>query len=174
MNHETFTFSVHSFLSSILPFKPIFLSSPAFLVRPFRFSCCVSTVVFDFPFIFSKDLVMCLVTQSYLTLCDPTDCSLPGSSVHGDSPARILERVAMPSSRGSSQPRDHSGLPQCRQILYRLGHQGSLGYLHIMFMDENDLLFLFSYCLCRVLISKLCTEWVKECFLFVHGLEEFV
>ena len=31
---------------------------------------------------------MCLVTQSCLTLCDPMDCSLPGSSVHGDSPGK--------------------------------------------------------------------------------------
>ena len=44
--------------------------------------------------------------QSYLTLCDPMDYSLPGSSVHGILQARILEWVAMPSSRGSSQPRD--------------------------------------------------------------------
>ena len=34
---------------------------------------------------------------------DPMDCSLPGSSVHGISQARILERVAIPFSRGSSQ-----------------------------------------------------------------------
>ena len=40
--------------------------------------------------------------QSCLTLCDPVDYSLPGSSVHGISQARILEWVAMPSSRGSS------------------------------------------------------------------------
>ena len=32
--------------------------------------------------------VLCLVTQSALTLCDPMDCSLPGSSVHGDSPGK--------------------------------------------------------------------------------------
>ena len=44
--------------------------------------------------------------QSCLTLYDPMDCSLPGSSVHGILQARILEWVAMPSSRGSSQPRD--------------------------------------------------------------------
>ena len=41
-----------------------------------------------------------------LTLCDPLDRSLPGSSVHGILQARILEWVAMPSFRGSSQPRD--------------------------------------------------------------------
>ena len=46
-----------------------------------------------------------LVTKPCLTLCDPMDCNPPGSSVHGDSPARILEWVAVPSSRESSQPR---------------------------------------------------------------------
>ena len=49
--------------------------------------------------------MLCLFAQSCLTLCDPMDYSLPGSSVHGDSPARILEKVAMPSHRGSSEPR---------------------------------------------------------------------
>ena len=44
--------------------------------------------------------------QSYPTLCDLIDCSLPGSSVHGILQARILEWVAMSSSRGSSWPRD--------------------------------------------------------------------
>ena len=47
-----------------------------------------------------------LVTQSCLTLCDPKDCSLPNSPVHGILQARILEWVAIPFSRGSSQPRD--------------------------------------------------------------------
>ena len=47
-----------------------------------------------------------LVSQSCLTLCDPMDCSLPGSSVHGILQARILESVAMPSSRVSSWCRD--------------------------------------------------------------------
>ena len=41
-----------------------------------------------------------------LALCDPVGCSTPGSSVHGILQARILEWVAMPSSRGSSRPRD--------------------------------------------------------------------
>ena len=44
--------------------------------------------------------------QSHPTLSDPKDCSPPGSSVHGILQARILEWVAMPSSRGSFQPRD--------------------------------------------------------------------
>ena len=46
------------------------------------------------------------VTQLCPTLCDPMDCSLPGSSVHGILQARILEWVAMPFSRESSQSRD--------------------------------------------------------------------
>ena len=46
------------------------------------------------------------VAQSYLTLCNPMDCSLSASYVLGILQARILEWIAMPSSRGSSQPRD--------------------------------------------------------------------
>ena len=53
-------------------------------------------------------VLLCLVTQSCLTLCDPMDCSPPGFSVHGILQARMLEWVAMPSSRGSSQPRDRT------------------------------------------------------------------
>ena len=53
-------------------------------------------------------VVLCcvLVAQSCLTLCDPMDCSPPGSSVHEIFQARILEWVAISFSRGSSQPRD--------------------------------------------------------------------
>ena len=46
--------------------------------------------------------VLCLVTQSFPTLCHPMDCSLPGSSIQ----ARILEWIDMPSSRRPSQSRD--------------------------------------------------------------------
>ena len=46
--------------------------------------------------------------QICLTLCDPMDCNSPGSSVHGILQARILEWVAMPSSRASSPPRDRT------------------------------------------------------------------
>ena len=44
--------------------------------------------------------------QSCLTLCNPMDCSPPGSSVHGILQVQILEWVAIPFSRGSSQARD--------------------------------------------------------------------
>ena len=52
--------------------------------------------------------VLCLVAQSCPTLCDPVDCSLSGSFVHGILQARILEWIAIPFSRGSSQPRDQT------------------------------------------------------------------
>ena len=52
--------------------------------------------------------VCVLVIQLGPTLCDPMDCSLPDSFVHGSLQARILEWVAMPSSTGSSQPREQT------------------------------------------------------------------
>ena len=69
-------------------------------------------------------MLLCLVTQSYLTLCDPMDCSLSGSSVHGDSPGKntgvgfhaLLQGIL--TTQGPNL-----GLPHCRQILYRLTHQ---------------------------------------------------
>ena len=48
------------------------------------------------------------VSQLYLPLCHPMDCSLPGSSIHGIFQARVLECVAISFSRGSSQPRDQT------------------------------------------------------------------
>ena len=55
-----------------------------------------------------KTCVSVLSHQSCLTLCDPRDCSPPGSSVHGILQARILEWVAISSFRGSSWPRDQT------------------------------------------------------------------
>ena len=64
------------------------------------------------------------VAQSCLTLCNPMDCSLPCFSVHGIFQARLLEWVAISFSKGSSQPRDWTGVSlHCRQTLYpALGH----------------------------------------------------
>ena len=63
-----------------------------------------------------------LCTVLLLTLYDSTDCSLPGSSVHGIFQVRILEWVALSHSRGSSQSRDLTSISciSCfgRQILY--------------------------------------------------------
>ena len=62
-----------------------------------------------FPLLFANSALpspcKCLLL-SHVWLCDPMDCSPPGSSVHGILQARTLEGVAISSSRGSSQPRD--------------------------------------------------------------------
>ena len=59
--------------------------------------------------------VVVFVTQLCLTLCNPMDCSLPGSSVHGILQVRIVQGVAIPFSRGSSWPRDQT------QVSYTAG-----------------------------------------------------
>ena len=78
---------------------------------------------------YCKVIVQCLVAQSCLTHHDPLDCSPLGSSDHGIFPARILEWVAISSSRGSSRPRDgtHISHVSCigRQVLYHQCHLGS-------------------------------------------------
>ena len=69
--------------------------------------------------------VLCLVNQSCLTLCNPMDCSLPGSSVHRDFPGKstgvgchaLLQGIF--PTKGSNP-----GLPHCRQILYHLEPPG--------------------------------------------------
>ena len=69
--------------------------------------CClletITTLLMDYKWV--------LVTQSCLTLGDNVDCSLPGPSVHGILQAWILEWVAIPFFRGSSQPRIESKSP---------------------------------------------------------------
>ena len=66
---------------------------------------------------------VCLVTQSYLIVSNPVDCSRPGSSVRGILQARMLEQIVISSSRGSS-PRQGSNpqllcLLHLQAILYR-------------------------------------------------------
>ena len=69
---------------------------------------------------------LCFVAQSYLTLCDLIDCSLPGLSIHRDSPGKTTGVGYHALLKGSflilgSNP----GLPHCRWILYHLSHQGN-------------------------------------------------
>ena len=54
---------------------------------------------------------MCSVIQSHLTLCEPMNCSLPGSTVHGIFQARVPDRAAISSSRRFSQHRDETCVP---------------------------------------------------------------
>ena len=69
----------------------------------YMFSMCKVRVMLD------ECVCMCVkLLQSHLTLCDPMDCSPPDLSVHGILQARILDWIAMPSSRGSSWSRDQT------------------------------------------------------------------
>ena len=72
--------------------------------------------------------VLCLVTKLCLTLCNPMDCSPPGSSVHGILPGKNTEAGCHALLQGifPSQQSD-PGLPRCRRILYHLSHQESPG-----------------------------------------------
>ena len=83
----------------------------------------------EFPVFCWAFAVLCcaMLTLSHvLTLCDPMDCSLPGSSVHEDSPGKntgvschaLFQRI-FPTQVSNS------GLPHCGQILYQLSHQRS-------------------------------------------------
>ena len=79
--------------------------------------------------VFKGWLGVCLLAkslQSCLTLCDPMDCSSPGSSVHGILQARILEWIVISSSRGSSQSWDWTPFSyvSCigRRVLYHQHH----------------------------------------------------
>ena len=75
-----------------------------------KLQCLSLEVSQDFSIIFHLEQcsVAVLVAQLYPTLCDPTNCSLPRSCVHGILQARILEWIAIPFSRAFSWPRDRT------------------------------------------------------------------
>ena len=72
----------------------------------------------------SRLLCACLAAQSHPTLCNPMDCSPPGSSVHGDSPGKNTE-VGCHALLQEIFPTQgwNPGLSHCRQILYHLSHE---------------------------------------------------
>ena len=82
-----------------------------------------------FNYLYSCLIQFSSVPQSCPTLCDPMDYSLPDSPIHGIFQARILEWVAISSSRRSSRPRNQICVSyvSCidRQVLYRQRHLGS-------------------------------------------------
>ena len=70
--------------------------------------------------------VLCLVTQSCPTLCDPMNCSLPGSSVHGGSPGKNTGMGSLFLLQGIFLTQElNQGFLHCRRILYQLSFQGS-------------------------------------------------
>ena len=99
-------------------------------VTPFVFPCRPSHRHTSLRCIFLMRLfqgcAVCLATQSCLTLCDPMNCSPPGSSVHGDSLGKNTGVGCHAHLQGIVPTQgSNPGLPHCRQILCHLGHQGS-------------------------------------------------
>ena len=89
----------HSFIffsSNQCPSKPIWYSSHIGLLRLQLLNIYIKTCTYM------------LVAQSCTTLCDPIDCSLPGSFVHGILQVRILELAVISFSRDYSRPRDQT------------------------------------------------------------------
>ena len=81
--------------------------------------------------LFLTRLYVCACTQLCPTLCNPMDYSPPGSSVHGIFQARILEWGAMPSSRGSSWPRNRTRIsvsPALAGEFFTNCHLGSIKF----------------------------------------------
>ena len=71
-------------------------------------------------------MFVCLIAQSGPTLCEPMNCSLPGSSIHGDSPGKNIGVGCHSLLQGIFPTQGwNPGLLHCRQILYHLSHQGS-------------------------------------------------
>ena len=120
----TFTFHFHMLTPYILFTWIIKSNLFCCLLLHGMWVCCLNMSV---P-IFLK-MCVCSVAWSCPTLCGPVDCILPSSSVHGISQARILERVAISSCRGSSPPREGPRFSciSCigRWILYHQFHLGS-------------------------------------------------
>ena len=86
------------------------------------------------------------VAQSCLTLCDPMDGSLLGSSVHGIFQAKVLEWAAISFSRGSSWPRDQTQVYlHCRQTLYPLKNFPNIFFLPVSWLILSFLFQLFSF-----------------------------
>ena len=107
-------------------------------VQSVRFSLTSSCLVFPLQSVGLVFIHACvLVCSVMLTLCDPMNCRLPGSSIHGISKARILEWVAISFSRGSSQPRNWTSVfCIARWILY---HWVTMEALRLDFIICNSL-----------------------------------
>jgi len=113
-------------------------------------------------------VVLCLVAQLCPTLCDPINCSPPGSSVHGNSPGKntgvgchaLLQGIF--PTQGSNV-----GLLHCRQILYQLSYQGSLRDAlltskSVWHFNHN------SYLILVILINLSLTVWHEAILVFLN------
>ena len=101
-----------------------------------------------------KVKVKMLVTQSSPTHCDPMDCSLPGSPVHGIFQAIVLEWVAIPFSRGSSQLRDQISISVLQADPLLSEHSSSILYKFMSSAKDRKsekYLITVSYAQCSIL-----------------------
>ena len=81
----------------------------------------------------------CWITQLCPTLCNPMGCSLPGSCAHGDSPGKNTGVGCHALLQGSFWSQGlNPVLPHCKQILYRLSHQGSPLNLEGVWFSRRD------------------------------------
>ena len=81
--------------------------------------------------------ICCAVFNRSVVLCNPRDCSPPGSSVHGDSPGKYTAVDCYALLQGIFPTQGlKPGLPHCRWILYNLSYQGS-PYIYPHFFQDN-------------------------------------
>ena len=106
------------------------------------------------------------VTQSCPTLCDPVDCSLPGSSVHGDSPGKNTGVGCHALLQGISPTQgSNPGLLHCRQILNHLSH-----HVHLIFPRCNHTVTLIFISTLVIMLLYLFTQ--TTCFHLVLNSSE--
>ena len=108
--------------------------------------------------IYISDFVHAKLLQSCLTLCDPVDCSSPGSSVHGNLQARILKWLAVPSSRGYSRSRDWTWVSHvsctCRRVLL---------YTHSLKGAKADMFYYLTFSFSKKKKSCIFKFWAAPC-----------
>ena len=126
-------------------------TSSSFAMKSLPLSKCIWDIFQKFSKVFYP--CCCLVPKLCLTLCDPVNCSPPGSSVHRISQARILEWAAISFSRGSSLLKDQTCISYIgRWILYHWGTRKA----HIIYGDMNIQKWpLCLYDCCRNILQKL-------------------
>ena len=123
---------------------------------------------------------LCLVSQSCSILCDPTDCSSPGSSVYRDYPGKDTGVGCHALLQGLFPTQGlNPGLPHCRWILYCLSHQGSpwntgVGSLslldrHFPTQESN-----WGLLHCRWTLYQLSYQESPVCVIFPTGLAHFM
>ena len=122
------------------------MSEGVFLMYPWRDT---STSTYSSTILFSEYWVLKLL--SHVRLCDPMDCSLPVSSLHGILQARVLEWVAISFSRGSSWPRDQI---QVSHIPGRCFNLWATREAHRLFSASQVLLSFLSWCFACTSMSE--------------------